>query len=556
MGPDCDSDCSDSFKNPFQGDRCLMLVYILPIYTEKQFLVPNYIKISGSLQSQSIRAGNIWIGINDIKKGPTSTTGFYTGITPPNNGYTVYLDKVSGGPSIYVPPSDQNLIALTNLISGGSYSTVDECFNYYASESTKKVFDKYYPTLVTDNIVYLVDAGFTASYPRNGTDVFDLGPNSKPSVLQNGPTWALQGYFNMDGTDDGINVNQNIMSVTQGTVVIWLRTVDDSWMWCKGNNDGAYFLGAVFNNGNWYDSNCGTPTYYIDTVSSSNPYNEGGFDGRFHMFEAKSVNWSGWTIHDFFNYGAGSALAGDVARIAVYDSNLTTDQSLVNYYQSNIPTNGLTVAVDAGNIISYPVTGTSLYNMAPSGTVATLTNGPAYFRGVGGYFSFDGSDDYVIGNATTFGSISGATIIVWFRTTVGQTNKYLVSVPYTSSGSNGFDINFQGSTTFTGFVKTTTGFTQVNYTTTYTDGLWHMGALVFKSGSKVALYYDMVKTESASVVNGTLEVNAGTEYNIGRFGSGGAYCNAEIAVVRIHAEALTPEQIGQAWEAQRSRFNR
>ncbi len=528
----------------------------LPIYREKKYLVPNYIKISGSLQSQAIRAGNIWIGTNDVKKGPTSTTGFYTGITPPHNGYTVYLDKASGGPSIYVPPSDQNLIALTNLITGGSYSTVNECLNYYASESTKKAFNKYYPTIVTDNIVYLIDAGFTASYPRNGTDVWDLGPNMKTTVLQNGPIWALQGYFFMDGSDDGINVNSNIMTVAEGTVVIWMRTVDDSWLWCKGNNDGSYFLGAVFNNGNWYDANCGTPTYYIDTVGSTNPYNEGGFDGRFHMFEAKSVNWSSWTNHDFFYNGAGSALQGDVAKIAVYNSNLTADESLINYYQADIPTTLLAVAVDAGNIISYPISGTSLYNMVLNGTAATLTNGPNWFSGVGGYFSFDGTNDYVIGTMSDTSGLTEATIIVWFRTTTAQTNKYLVSVPYTTTGSNGFDINFQGSTTFTGFVKDSFGFTQVNYTTTYTDGLWHMGALVFKAGSKVALYYDMVKTESASVVNGNLEVNAGTEYNIGRFGTAGAYCTADIAVVRIHHYALTPEQVGQAWEAQRSRFNR
>ena len=82
----------------------------------------NAIKYNTSAETLALKSGNFWIGTGDVGKGPTSETGYYNGITPPSGGYTIYLNKASGGPSIYTCANDSELISLTNQIAGTSYT--------------------------------------------------------------------------------------------------------------------------------------------------------------------------------------------------------------------------------------------------------------------------------------------------------------------------------------------------------------------------------------------------------------------------------------------------
>ena len=72
----------------------------------------NTIKYSTGSESLALKKGNWWIGTGDVPKGPTNTTGYYNGITPPAGGYTIYLNKASQGPSIYTCANDTELIVL------------------------------------------------------------------------------------------------------------------------------------------------------------------------------------------------------------------------------------------------------------------------------------------------------------------------------------------------------------------------------------------------------------------------------------------------------------
>jgi hypothetical protein len=88
--------------------------------------MPNSIKYSTSAQTLALKKGNFWMGTGDVGKGPTDTSGYWNGISPPGGGYTVYLNKASNGPSIYVCSNDADLIAITNKIAGTSYTTANE----------------------------------------------------------------------------------------------------------------------------------------------------------------------------------------------------------------------------------------------------------------------------------------------------------------------------------------------------------------------------------------------------------------------------------------------
>jgi hypothetical protein len=65
-------------------------------------------------------------------------------------------------------------------------------------------------------------------------------------------------------------------------------------------------------------------------------------------------------------------------------------------FANNAPivTNGLVLYVDAGNNNSYPESGTTWTDLI-GGNNGTLTNGPTYNSGNGGYIDLDGSNDLV-----------------------------------------------------------------------------------------------------------------------------------------------------------------
>lgn len=163
----------------------------------------NVIKYSKSLETESLRTGDFWIGVGDVGKGPTDITGFWNGIRPPIGGYTIYLNKSEGGPSIYLCSDDQQLIEITNKLSISNFNDVSECFNYYQSQEDKFCIDKDYKKIITKNLFFNLDASFIPSYPRSGNLWYDIAKLNLISEI-NGATFSTEfgGCLVFDGIDD------------------------------------------------------------------------------------------------------------------------------------------------------------------------------------------------------------------------------------------------------------------------------------------------------------------------------------------------------------------
>ena len=163
--------------------------------------MPNVVKYTtDALPSNCLKKGNFAIGNNTGDYGLT----FYNGITPPSGGYTIYLNKASGGPSIYCPTNDSQLITITNQIASANYTTAAQCLNYFAGQSDKICVNRDYEGIVTNGLVLNLDAGFIPSYPTTGTTWYDIGPNGNNGTLTNSPTFnsANGGSIVFDGVDD------------------------------------------------------------------------------------------------------------------------------------------------------------------------------------------------------------------------------------------------------------------------------------------------------------------------------------------------------------------
>jgi hypothetical protein len=166
--------------------------------------MPNAIKYNVSAETLALKKGNFWIGTGDVGKGPTSSTGFYNGITPPSGGYTIYLNKASGGPSIYTVNTEAQLTGLTSTIAGQTLTTSGACLNWFATQTDKMIFNIDYPAIVTDGLVCNLDAGFTPSYPKSETTWYDISGNGNNVTLTNGPSFNSDngGSVVFDGSDD------------------------------------------------------------------------------------------------------------------------------------------------------------------------------------------------------------------------------------------------------------------------------------------------------------------------------------------------------------------
>jgi len=244
--------------------------------------MPNVIKYSTSAQTLALKKGNFWIGTGDVGKGPTSITDYWTAISPPSGGYTIYLNKATQGPSIFTVTSDAQLISLTNKIANTSYTTVGASLDWYNTQSDKMVFNIDYPTIVTNGLVLNFDAGFTPSYPKNGTTIYDVSSGGNNGTLVNGPTFSSTngGSIVFDGTNTYVAASfTNLGFDVPWTIGCWFNTSV-----AQSNSVGLFNLsyfpelmmttdGKVFL-WNSIGPDAGTVTGY-PSIMSTNSYNDG-----------------------------------------------------------------------------------------------------------------------------------------------------------------------------------------------------------------------------------------------------------------------------------------
>jgi hypothetical protein len=104
------------------------------------------------------------------------------------------------------------------------------------------------PNIVTDGLVFAVDAGSTRSYPGSGTTVTSL-VGSATGALNNGVgfTSSFGGGFTFDGADDNISIGSSILNVDAFTVEAIVNITS------TGNNNKTIFsAGNGSSTGIWF----------------------------------------------------------------------------------------------------------------------------------------------------------------------------------------------------------------------------------------------------------------------------------------------------------------
>jgi hypothetical protein len=496
--------------------------------------MPNAIKYNTSAETLALKKGNFWIGTGDVGKGPTSSTGYYNGITPPTGGYTIYLNKETGGPSIYTVNTEAQLTGLTNTISVTT-NLVTNGGNF--ANGTSSPFDGVYN-----------NAGGVSRVVSISNDRPYAGSTSTNALELNGKGGRVM-Y-----TTDLLTVGQTY------TFSFWAKRTSGSSFTISWNNQN----GSGETN-SWSQGNINIATSW-QRYSQVFTYNAARTQFYFYNHNQQIDNVAVFTE---FQLSLGSSPCGPGITTASESINwfLTqTDKMVFNIDYPAIITNGLILNLDAGfapSITSLPtnIVGGSYggyiprwYDISSSGNNGSLINGPTYSSANGGSIVFDGVDDTVSFPAITLGSTFTIT-----QTLVASASNNGIGYMPIGGGSLG------GGSTYKGYVWfTTNGAGSTTSIIFNQDG--EAGGFSFTLPTPLPQYtlfqYTLVKNGSISYfyINGSLitsqSVESARNFTVRNLGwsYSSYYMNRNLYDTQIYNNALSSAQVLQNYNATKGRF--
>lgn len=174
-------------------------------------------------------------------------------------------------------------------------------------------------------------SAFSRFYNANGTSWFDLSTFGNHHTITGAPPFN-NGRFTLNGSTQGFSRLSAMSGVTSNcTVVVWYSTTDGQELWVRGNQNNTFYLSASAGN-NYYHSNCGAPTNFVDLATVVRPDSPVNYrNGVYHMWEAKGVDFTTWTAYEWFLYPSAWQMAGNASVIMVYNRSLTAAESAVNF---------------------------------------------------------------------------------------------------------------------------------------------------------------------------------------------------------------------------------
>ena len=224
-------------------------------------------------------------------------------------------------------------------------------------------------------------------------------------------------------------------------------------------------------------------------------------------------------------------------------------------HSPKIITDGLVLALDAGNTKSYPGSGTTWTDLSGNGNTGTLVNGVGFDGGNGGSLSFDGVNDYITLGENSFIS-TDFTYEVWFDLTATTKERYLISLGYDNASSFlCFVIDREQQQNAINFIFRDSN----NVNTTY---YWNSN---LSSGTKYHLCLTRSGSSNIAYLNGVqaftftdgTPIGENLKYEIGWATDRNkttAYHEGNIYETRLYNRALTASEIQQNFNALRGRF--
>ena len=191
----------------------------------------NPVKFSGTTPTQPfVRNKNFYIGTKG-DYGPTSSTGFYAGITPPGGGYTLYRNKASQGPSIMVFETSASLSTELSRSFGGPFQFENEGIVSASLADNICVLNRDIPNIpLASNLLYHWDANLAPSSVSGSTRIFSMGKNESEGTMSSelykySGTSGTSGSWEFNGTSTSIvtDLTSNTSFTSTFSVAMWVK---------------------------------------------------------------------------------------------------------------------------------------------------------------------------------------------------------------------------------------------------------------------------------------------------------------------------------------------
>jgi hypothetical protein len=226
-------------------------------------------------------------------------------------------------------------------------------------------------------------------------------------------------------------------------------------------------------------------------------------------------------------------------------------------HSPRIVTDGLILALDAGNTKSYPGSGNTWTDLSGNSNNATLINGPTYSSSDGGYLDFDGASDYatlpelsLAGNEITFTVWNyGITVqnssIIYIENSSG--NRIMnVHLPWGNSEVT-FDKGFGGSSPF--YDRIVKSVSNSEY-----QGWHHWAFTANASTGSMKIYLDSVLWHSGTGKTRTFPDATGSgDRRIGRDGGSNEH-RGYVSNLKLYTKELTAAEVQQNYNATKGRY--
>jgi hypothetical protein len=449
------------------------------------------------------------------------------------------------------------------------------------------------PEIVTEGLVFRVDAGNTASYPGSGTTWIDLAGNNN-GTLTNGATYNAThgGSIVFDGVDDHVatTFTQNLgtefsfgawcrptaVGQTNGSdVIVKNYSTNQPWATWGAEYTSDRRFRFYISNGSTF-SPVGTQQYPLNQIYHVfGTYSNRTLTGYVNGVQAVTFNATNAPLYDnskTVSLGAWlespnqNRFIGNIYGAEIYDRALSPAEVLQNYnagkFRYDIVRDGLLMHLDAGNTDSYPGNGTTWTDLSGNGNHGTFVGTTAYDSSTRS-ISFDsGANTYVQTNLNSLHS--NLTISVWFNAQSQDTDSSSLLRPivmlgdFTAQGPLEISINRSGSgADLENRMRFEIGSDAAEYryytSTRYDDGQWHNAVLV-KNGTTMSVYIDNAllvrrindndNTYDSSI---GLRIGGGTSHTARRF-------LGKVAIVSFYNRSLSEQEIHQNYSATKRRF--
>jgi len=221
------------------------------------------------------------------------------------------------------------------------------------------------------------------------------------------------------------------------------------------------------------------------------------------------------------------------------------------YGGPDIVTDGLVLHLDAANRKSYPLTGSTWYDLSGNGNNATRYNA-TYSNN---YFTFDGTDDFFVvpNNASVTLNGSYLTLSAWVNV-----NNFVTGAFGTFLHKDlGYTIAFYDNKKITYADRSNWSYSNFGFYGNFVENTWYHIAAV-KNGTNVTIYSNaeiVISKTFGSAINDIAARNLFIgAYGLDGINTGTNDFDGKISNAQIYNKALTANEVQQNYNALKGRF--